>query len=213
MRIYPVQSTYNKTQNTQKNNTYISNINFEGSSLAKISRPKLLNAHNEAVYEEICKLFNQKLLKGRKMLAPKLFTVDGINYGATWDQTNKNMNKLVLKDNINSKEDWEKYQTNQTIITGIFDNRGLIQEGSLVKTQPNGYNENAYFERKSPTGKRLRIEGLTLRVSRGSDEIWSTLPDHSYYRISSDINPKEYYKKIKLADLFFEIIRKNHAIF
>ena len=100
-----------------------------------------------------------------------------------------------------------------TIITGIFDNRGLIQEGSLIKTQPNGYNENAYFERKSPTGKRLRIEGLTLRVSRGSDEIWSTLPDHSYYRISSDINPKEYYKKIKLADLFFEIIRKNHAIF
>ena len=211
MKIYNISSSINSSKNLKKDKN-INKTSFCGGVQYNLKKPPMLTKHCDALYGELSKLLNNKLLQGREMLAPKLLNIDGVCYGVTWNLKNPNIRKLEIRDKIVTRNDWNQKLPGQTILTANFDNRGLIQSGSLIKINENGYNQTALFERESSTGKRLYFEGMTMRRSRGYDDIWSSLPEYSCYSLSRDMNPKESYKDVKLADLFFELLKKNHAM-
>lgn len=201
---------YSNYHKTNQNRIQFSNPNFEGISI-KAKKPKFKTQHIENLYNKAYKYFNMVGLYG-KLSSPRLIEVDGIKYGIDCNRKNPKQQHLVIKDKLNTIEDWNTLQEGQSVIEFNFNEAGKLENGSFTKTEANGYCRNAFFRREGKSHRQMRIEGIEYRPTRNNDTIWSSVPELSYFGVDQDIDVIEKFKDIKLSELFFEFTKAYREI-
>ena len=76
---------------------YNQSVAFMGTRLIAFRKPVIIEENSKAVYQKVQRIF-EKLPNGAKMSKPILFEVNGKKYGFTWDKSECDRLKLVIKD-------------------------------------------------------------------------------------------------------------------
>ena len=203
-------SSYSQNNLPKQNITRNKNINFE-STYIKPQGPKFKTKHIEEVYNKMYKYFNIVGLYG-KLKAPLIVEVNGTKYGIDCNRKNPEQQRIIIKDKINSIEDWNKLQPEQSIVEFNFNEFGKLDNGTFTKTEKDGYCRNAFYRRESRSHRQLQIEGITYRPTRNNDTIWASVPELSYCSVNHDIDIFERFKDVELAELFLEFTKPYREI-
>lgn len=197
----------NKKQVLPQNNNYYS-LTFMATAP---QTPIFKNEINKKILERTHKWF-ANIETGKRMIVPTIIEHKDKKYGLTWDKRNSKLSILTIKDKINTKEDWNTPQAEQTVVTCVFDERGFLDNGSVMQAEKRGYSKYAFFSKEGKGHKRLDIEGLKYRPAQDSDTIWSSIPAYSYNEIVKDIDVLNYFDNNEIAEFFLKFTKSNTTI-
>lgn len=190
---------------------YNQSVAFMGTRLIAFRKPVIIEENSKAVYQKVQRIF-EKLPNGAKMSKPILFEVNGKKYGFTWDKSECDRLKLVIKDNIKAAEDWNITDETRGTMSCIFDKYGLLQVGELTQPLRPNYNQGAFFNRINKSQRRLRIDDMTFAPESKDGDIWKTIASLSTKNTSVEMNVKKLLEKAMLSDMFLEFTKCKTSI-
>lgn len=186
-------------------------ISFTGTKLIAFRKPIIIEENSKAVYEKVQRIL-EKLPNGAKMSKPILFKFNDKEYGFTWDKSNSDRLKLVVKDNIKTIEDWDTPDETRAVMSCLFDKYGLMQVGELTQPLRPNYNQGAFFNRIGKSQRRLRIDDMTFAPESKDGDIWKTIASLSTKNTSVEMNVKKLLEKAILSDMFLEFTKCKTSI-
>ena len=200
----------------QENNTKLPEFNpayisFTGSKLVAFRKPVIVEENSKAVYEKVQRVL-EKLPNGAKMSKPILFKVNDKEYGFTWDKSNSDRLKLVIKDKIKTVEDWNTPDETRAVMNCLFDKYGLMQVGDLTQPLRANYNQGAFFTRIGKSQRRLRIDDMTFGPESKDGDVWKTIAALSTKNASVERDVKKLLNKAMLSDMFLEFTKCKTSI-
>ena len=199
------------TQNTELISSQAS-LAFKAQTLKGcFRRPVIQNEETKIVYNKVAQIL-KKLPDSAKMSKPILITAGDKNYGFTWDKSSPNKYKLLVKDNIKSVEDWNLPDPTRSVMSCLFDANGMLQVAELTKPLKSDYSQGVFFHKDGNSGKKIRIDDITLRPTASSENIWSIITELSTRNTSGDIDLNVKLKDVMLHDLFLELTQKRTSI-
>lgn len=204
----------NEHKNIVNNSELISSqasLAFRAQVLYGYRRPVINNADTKIVYDKVSQVL-KKLPDSARMTKPILVKTGDESYGFTWDKSNPNKYKLLIKNNINSVEDWEKADSQRSVMSCMFNDKGMLQIGELTRPLKADYSQGVFYHHGGKDGRKIRIDDLTLRPSTESYEVWSIIPDLSTKYANGEVNLKEKLKDVMLNDMFIELTRSKTSI-
>lgn len=206
-----------KKQNLQdKHNTETLNKDININSLAfygsrVVYRKPILN--NE-ISKKIISKFQNFPEKGSMVKGYcSIFEIGGKKYGIFIDKADMNKTTFKVRNLVESVENWDKPLDSQSVLECTFDKNGVMINGELMKRFNKNYTRRFNYNIEGGSKRRIITEGMHFRPADGSNkELWNLIPDMSTNKVVSDMNFKREFEDIELAELFFELTRRNTTV-
>lgn len=197
-------------------NTYSSKPSSEitfGNNVNCCRRAIVYNESTQAVYQKLSSYLKAFIKMRGNMSIPLIYKVGNESFGIKWDTKVAGMNKLEIKDKVETVADWENpISVGQTTMSANFNDSGIMLSAEITQKEPSGYKLNACYKRDGKTGRNIVMEGLTLRPNHGADDIWTSIQKYSCYSSSIDVNIEKYLKKGTISDIFRELIKAKTSL-
>lgn len=202
--------TLKSVDNVLKTNN-IDQVSFGATVMYGFRKVRLENAESKMVYDRISQML-KKIPDSARMVKPMLIATDKEKYGFTWDKTTANRYKLIIKNNIETKEDWDKVDPMRSVMSCMFDEHGMMIVGELTKPINSNYNQGLFFHHSGRNGRRMRLDGLVLRPVAIKDNLWSVIQELSSPNSTDEIDLGEKLKDTMLSDMFLEFSKNKTSI-
>lgn len=188
-----------------------SSIAFQG-RVVKYSKPVITSDAGKAIYSKVSRVVTT-FPNGCKTVKPFLFQVDGKKYAMTLDKQNMDKVRLVLKDSIETVDDWSHPINSQSTMTCFFDKNGVMTAGELIQRKNENYSKRLCYSTEGSSKRRIKMEGMLFRPSHGEDkDVWNIVKDLSTFDSIQQIDFKKSLQDIPFSELFFELTKNKSTI-
>lgn len=152
--------------------------------------------------------YNSNGIRGN-FLKPFSIKTENANYLVLLNNSDPKITKIEIKNQINSNEDFNILQDNQSRLKLAIDEKGKIIDGSLSKKINDKFTKRFELQKVSENINRIKTnEGFVLQNSRTKDKL-TTKPDLCKYKESKEFDIHKDFTEFDsgLSEIFFRFMQ------